>query len=322
MTSPILIVDGMNLFVRNYAANPAMSTNGDYIGGVLGFTGMLASIVRQLNPRKVVVIWEAGGAPRKRALYPEYKQGRKPVKTNRYYDGDDNSIDDSEENKIWQVRQVTRILNNLPISQVYVPDCEADDVIGYLCRYRYVDEEKIILSSDKDFYQLVDDKTRIYTPTKKAFVKTEDVLKEFNIAPHNFCVAKAFCGDASDNINGVERVGFKTLAKKFPVLASDTKINIEDIITEAEERSQVKKPLKMYTRIVSSADIVRRNWKLMYLDLAMLDASQIKRINETLDTFTPTYNKLKVHEERQTLGLIQLDVERVCNSVAYLVYQQ
>ncbi len=320
MTRPILIVDGMNVFVRHYCANPSLSANGDHAGGIIGFTGQVASIVRHLMPSQVVVVWESGGSPRRRAIYPEYKQGRKPPKMNRFYEGDE-ALEDSEENKVWQVAKITGILNHLPINQVYVPDCEADDVIGYLCRYKYKDQKKIIMSSDKDFYQLLDENTWICKPKDRVFVKVADVLNEFDIAPRNFCIAKAFCGDPSDNVPGIERVGFKVLAKKFEQLSEDRDVLIDEIVQEADERSQEKKPPKMYGRIVEGADIVRRNYKLMYLGTGMLLSSQIDAINKAVDTFDPACNKLKVHEQRRDLGLIQMDVERICDSVSYLVHQ-
>lgn len=309
----------MNVFVRHYCANPSLSSNGDHAGGIIGFTGQLSSIVRSLNPWRVIVVWESGGSPRKRAIYPEYKQGRKPPKMNRFYEGDE-ALEDSEENKVWQVQQIVNILNHLPINQIYVPDCEADDVIGYLCKYKYKGRHKLIMSSDKDFYQLLDDTTWVCKPKDRVFVKPNDVLNEYGIAPRNFAIAKAFCGDNSDNVPGIERVGFKVLAKRFEQLGEDRDVLIDEIITEAEERSKEKKPPKMYTRIVEGEDVVRRNYKLMYLDTAMLLSSQIEAINEAVDTFEPTYNKLKVHEERRDLGLPQMDVERICNSVAHLVH--
>lgn len=320
MAQPILIVDGMNLFVRHYCANPALTTNGDHAGGIIGFTGSLSSLVRIHNPSKVIVVWESGGSPRRRSIYSGYKEGRKPPKMNRFYKDEDESLPDTDENKIWQVSQVTSILNHLPMNQIYVPDCEADDVIGYLCKYIFKNEKKYIVSSDKDFYQLVDDKTWICKPKEKTFVKPDDILNEYNISPRNFCLAKAFCGDSSDNIPGIERIGFKTLAKKFEQLGENRDVLINEIVEEAVRRADVKKPLKMYVRIADGEDIVRRNWRLMYLDTAMLLDNQIEAIQKSVGTFAPVYNKLKVHERRRDLGLPQMDVERVCDSVAYLVH--
>lgn len=322
MNNKILICDGQNNFIRHYIANPALSLNGEHAGGIVGFIGQLASVIRQISPSKVIVVWESGGNPRRRSIYPEYKEGRKPPKMNRYYKGEEEELPDSEENKIWQIEHIVKILNYLPIVQLYIPDSEADDVIGYLCRYKYKDSEKIIMSSDKDFYQLLDDKTVVWKPSTKGFVKSKDVLEEFSISPRNFCLAKAICGDDSDNIPGVNGVGFKILANRFKQLSEDRDITIDEIVTQSEFLSKEKKPLKIYTSIVESGDIIKRNWKLMYLDTAMLQGSQIRAINDSLDTFTSAFSKLKIHEETRNLGLPQMDVERICDSVSYLVYQK
>ena len=78
------------------------------------------------------------------------------------------------------------MMKNLPICQMYVSDCEADDVIGYLAKHHYKNENCVIYSSDKDYYQLMSDKIKIYTPTKKDFVSFEDVFAKFCVHPVNF----------------------------------------------------------------------------------------------------------------------------------------
>ena len=71
------------------------------------------------------------------------------------------------ENRNHQINVLIEVLRNLPIVQVYVTDCEADDVIGYLSKYSLKEWRKVIVSSDKDFYQLLDKNTLIYSPTWK-----------------------------------------------------------------------------------------------------------------------------------------------------------
>ena len=81
-----LIVDGLNLFTRHYVAHPAMSKNGEQIGGFVGFFNNITRLITRCRPEKVFVIWEGGGSQRKRNLYPDYKKGSRPQKLNRYYD--------------------------------------------------------------------------------------------------------------------------------------------------------------------------------------------------------------------------------------------
>jgi DNA polymerase-1 len=306
----------MNMFVRHYMANPSQSKNGELIGGVVGYMKALSALVKKHMPEKVYVVWEGGGSPRRRQIFPEYKANRKPAKMNRFY-GD--LVPDSEDNKNAQIQILIELFKTIPVRQLYVDNCEADDVIGYMCKKIYQDQDKIIVSSDKDFYQLLDDKTKVYRPGKRTFVNKQNVIDEFNIAPKNFCVAKAFCGDSSDNIDGVSRVGFKTLAKRFDMVSEV--VTIEHIFEESQKQvSEAKKPLVMYKNIVESEKIVRRNMELMILDDRLLNAGQVHLIHRIVEDFKPKYNKIKFWRKYLDFDLDGLDVDRICDSFHYLIH--
>lgn len=295
---PILICDGLSLFVRHYMANPAMSDNGELMGGVVGTLSTISKLVRELMPKAIYVVWESGGSPKRRALLPEYKANRKPDRMNRHYSND---IPDSKQNEAEQKIIIVDILKTIPVCQVYVPNCEADDVIGYLARNKFSDRQKVIVSSDKDYYQLLDEKTWIYSPGRKVYIYEADVLNEFNISAQNFCVAKSFCGDVSDNIPGVPRVGFKTLAKRFPSLSTDEPTSVDEILMLNEEALSDKKKskLKIHNNIHAHADEVRRNWKLMYLDTIMLSVQQIDQVNRFVDYYKPKKNTFQFYKKRR-----------------------
>lgn len=319
MDRPILIVDNMNVFIRHYCANPAMDSDGETIGGVIGYIKSLASLIRKLNPKKIITVWESGGSPRRRKIFPEYKQGRKPLNVNRYY-GDIITEQNSDENKYQQIYVLTKLLKRLPIYQIHVPDCEADDIIGYLCKLRYPNEEKVIYSSDKDFYQLLNDKTKIYSPGKMIFVTKADVEKEYSITPENFCVAKAFCGDNSDNIPGIDGVGFKTLAKRF--VLNDQKVTVDDLILLSEERKKDKKHLKIYDNISDGVDTVKRNYDLMRLDSSLMSSDQVSTINRILDEYVLKVKKLefiRVSLEHKISGET-LNPDVIYDIFGYLIY--
>ena len=78
-----LLVDAMNIFVRSYVVVPSMSEHGHHVGGTLGFLKSLGSYCRRFSPDRVIVVWEGGGSPRRRALLKDYKANRKPVRLNR-----------------------------------------------------------------------------------------------------------------------------------------------------------------------------------------------------------------------------------------------
>ncbi len=263
-----------------------MSTHGHQIGGAVGFLKTLHKIVREQHPKQIIVTWESGGSTRRRALYKEYKENRKPEKLNRFYEDD---IPDTDDNKIHQIKVLAKLLRQLPVCQIYVPDCEGDDVIAYLVRYKFQNENKIIASSDKDFYQLLDDKTKIYNFHKKRIITKEEILEETHIQCKNFALAKCICGDASDNIPGVQGMGFKTLAKRFPFFGGENKLTIEDVNNFALA-NQKRTPI--YKKVVEAEQDIRRNWKLIYLDLNSISANQIERIEYMTDTFKPLSNKI------------------------------
>jgi len=288
----------MNCFCRHYICNPAMTANGVQAGGIVGFLNAIKYLSSHYLPSKIFVIWEGGGSKRRRDIFPDYKSNRKPPRLNRYYEGD---IPDTPENRIYQIKVLLDTLKFAPVCQIYIDDCEADDVIGYLCKNTLKYDTKIIASSDKDFYQLIDEKTTQFSWTTKTIIDEAAVLKEYNIAPHNFAVAKTFNGDQSDNIPGIKGVGFKTLAKRFPALSSKTQMTILDIINESKD--QIHTSLKIYSRINDNINLIKRNWKIMYLDASNLAAVQIRKIDTAVDTFEPKKNKMKLMRKLIDEGL-------------------
>jgi 5'-3' exonuclease len=115
---------------------------GQHIGGIVGFLQSLNLLIANHKPKECVIVWEGGGSTRRRAIYPDYKSRRRPVKLNRFHEGD---IPDTVENQTWQVHVLVNAMKNLPVRQIYVSDCEADDVIGYLAKYSYKDSHVLIV---------------------------------------------------------------------------------------------------------------------------------------------------------------------------------
>ena len=311
----VLIVDALNLFTRHFVAHPATGESGQHVGGIVGFLYALTNFAEMYRPESIVVVWEGGGSKRKRDLYKDYKQRRRPAKLNRFYDGD---IPDTVENRNHQISVLIKVLENTPIIQIYVPECEADDVIGYISKYVYKDTRKLIVSSDKDFYQLLDSKTIIYSPTWKKLVTSKEVVEKFGISPENFCLAKAVCGDPSDNIGGVKGAGFKSLAKRFSELRYDDPFLIDDLIRRCNEMISEGVTLKIIDNIQSSENLIRRNWRLMYLDTQNLAAFQINKIKNVIDTFSPSRNKINVMRILLKEGIQKFNVDRMFLSFKFV----
>ena len=224
---PVLIFDALNVFMRHYAANPTMSDNGSQAGGIVGFMKNIRLLCEKINPSEAIVVWEGGGSVRRRAIFKDYKLGRKPPKMNRYYEDD---IPDSTQNRNYQVSLLVKLLSFVPIRQIYVGDCEADDVIGYLVKNRMKEHHTVIVSSDKDYYQLLSKNILQWSPGQKKMITPEVVKEKFGVSVTNFCTARSIIGDKSDNIDGVQGAGFKTLVKRFPELQSEEFMSVGDII--------------------------------------------------------------------------------------------
>jgi 5'-3' exonuclease len=258
-------------------------------------------------------VWEGGGSSRRRAIYPDYKRGKKPARMNRFYEQD---IPDTQRNRNNQIAALISMMKNLPICQVYVGDCEGDDVIGYLCKYKLRKESKVIISSDQDYYQLLNDKTRIFRLGRKEIVTYEDILGLVGVSSNNYCIAKSAVGDSSDNISGIKGAGYKTMAKRFPFLADDEEADIKKIFEYASAHTEGK--IKIYREIANNFELLERNWRLIYLDSRNLAANQMNQIEHIVDTFEPKRNKIGMMRDLIAEGIQNFDVESLFLSFTYL----
>jgi len=302
---PVLVVDGLNLFMRHFVVNPTMNESGDHVGGVVGFLKSLRLLSERIGPSQIIIAWEGGGSARRRKIFPEYKQGRRPQKLNRYYSGE---IPDTIENRDNQITQIISLLKNCPVRQVYADDCEADDVIGYFVKYKLDNNRAVIVSSDKDMYQLLSKRVIQWSPGQKRFISFKDVKKKFGISVENFCTARCFVGDPSDGLPGVPRVGFASLSKRFPKMQEDNFVSVNDIIKDSLNLVE-NSSLKIYTSINENQEIPKTNWKLMYLDIKNLSYMQLEKINFSLDSKMPAGNKLSLIRALSQSGIKNFDVD-------------
>ena len=193
---------------------------------------------------------------------------------------------------MWQVGLACKLLEQLPIKQMYVDDCEADDLIGWFCRHRLREDERqiVICSADQDMHQLL--RPGVIQYNAKKTITHEDVAKKFGITTENFVTARAFIGDKSDRISGIKGVGFKTLARKFPQLGGDSFVSIDDILTECKLRNSQKK-MKLYESMLKDANVAKLNWRLMYLDISNLSAEHVKQLHFRYDNAQVGRNKFQ-----------------------------
>ena len=274
----VLLVDGMNLFIRVFSAIPTTNEDGIHVGGIVGFLRSLAYSINMIRPTRTIVVFDGkGGSNRRRKIFPQYKMGRKmSYRLNRAHD----FLTREEEQKmmIRQLNRVVEYLECLPITILNIENCEADDVIGYLSKHIFNDSDTTILSTDKDFLQLVDETTRVYSPTKKKMYDETKVFDEFGIHPKNFLLFRMFDGDKSDGIPGVNGIGQKTLVKLFPFMETDEQYTLEDIYRSAETQ---KNPL--CERVLQSKDLLDTNKQLMDLEDGIIGGQTKLKIKEIVE---------------------------------------
>lgn len=280
-----------------------MSAHGYQMGGCIGYLKTLKRLVSEIGPSGVYIAWEGGGSQKRRALYSEYKMNRRPEKLNRFYEDD---IPDTDDNKKHQIISLLGMLKCAPVCQLYVSDCEGDDVVAYLSRGTFKGVPKTIVSSDKDMYQLLDDTTNIYSLHKKTYVTIPNVLEEFRVQPKNFAIAKALCGDPSDNIPGVKGLGFKTVAKSLPFLSTEEDVLLEDVFKYCHSHSEES---VIFRRIIEQEEEIKRNWKLVYLDGGMLSQHQSSKIDHLINTFEPVTDRMGLIRSLVREGISDFDVE-------------
>ena len=303
----VLIIDGMNNFIRCYVVDPTMDVNGNPIGGVTGFLKTLQKNIRETKPDMVVVCWEgANGSQRRRQIDKNYKLGRKPPRLNRQYEI---TPEEQQENKIQQQIRLIEYLEQLPIVQLAADGTEADDVIAWAVQTAYFDGwQKLILSNDKDFYQLCDDDTIIVRPTSKEIINKNRLIDEFGIHPRNFGLARSIVGDKSDNLVGVHRVGLATVAKRFPFLKEDSDHTLKDVIAHAKKN---KDQVKAYASVGESKDLISKNYQIMQLYTPIISAQSRSKLSWALENISKSVNKTKIRVMLMKDGIASLNLDQM-----------
>jgi DNA polymerase-1 len=296
----VMIIDGLNMFLRSYIVVPSLDPRGNPSGGTYGFMKSLQKICGMFHPDEIVVCWDGqGGSQKRKEIDKNYKEGRSPVRFNRRLI--DLSPEETEKNKYNQQMRLMEYLNDLPVIQTMIDFVEADDCISYIAQHaKYSGWEKIIVSSDKDFFQLIDKDVRLYRPIQDQIVTYDSLIEEHKIHPKNFALARAMVGDKSDNLPGVPRVGLKSVASKFTFLAESKAYEVEDII---EHCNGVKRKLKFHTNVLENEELVNKNYKIMQLYSPSISKIHKDQINFSLQEFEPKTEKLELMKKLHYDGI-------------------
>jgi len=289
--SHLLIIDGLNTFIRVFSAVPALNDDGDHIGGVTGFLRSIAANIRQHKPTRCVIVFDGkGGSRRRKDLFPNYKANRaNKTAFNRYQEFA--SLEDEQDSMKRQFGKLIQYLNCLPITTISIDNVEADDIMAYIANEIYTkdDNRATIVSTDRDFLQLVNNRISVWSPIKKKLYTPSLMQEEFGFSPKNYLLYRSFIGDKSDNIPGLKGVGPKSLLKHFPMFTDNREITVQELV---EYASNVDKKYKVHELVSTNKELLDLNYRLMQLkevdingNAKLLALDKVKGDIDKLNTF-------------------------------------
>ena len=300
-----LLVDSLNLFFRNFTAINAVNSRGTHIGGLGGFFRSLGSLIRQIQPTQIIMVFDGiGSSTSRKNIIPEYKSGRNVTRVTKH-DLFDN-IDDEDEAKIGQIVRIIQYLKTLPVKTITLGNVEADDVIAYLSSTltKHENDRVFIVSSDKDYLQLITRQVIVYRPIEREFYTEETVREKFNLDPHNFILYKTLLGDTSDALPGIKGLGAGKLFKLFPELSTQ-QLTFENILEISEKKINEH---VIYARILHDIELLENKYKIMDLSNPMMtDQDKITTDNLIQNTQLEFHPEafVEMYHEDQLGGLIK-----------------
>ena len=195
----IALIDGYGFVFRAYHSIPPLTRNdGTPVGAVFGFTTMLIKLLASLNVSHIAVIFDSGSKTFRNDIYPEYKANRPPC----------------PEDLIPQFSIVRESAEALNISILEKIGFEADDIIATIAKKSAKEGfEVVIVSSDKDLMQLIDENIKMFDAMKNKMVSFNEVQEKFSVEPSKVLEVLSLIGDSSDNVPGVRGIGPKTASE-------------------------------------------------------------------------------------------------------------
>jgi len=308
----VLIVDGTNSYLRCFCANPTLNDHGDHFGGVTGFLLTVGYAIREINPTRVIVVFDGvGGSTRRKQINPNYKANRANVNRSklRRFELPNEDVEDEATSLKRQYGRLVEYLMCLPVTIIVLDNIEADDAIAYMAQsiVPKKDGSTVIMSDDQDFLQLIRDdcydedtgftiKTKVWRPTEKKMYTEKEVKEKFNgISSHNFIHYKAIIGDNSDNVRGISRVGPKTVAK-MECLTEATALTLDDFKVWCENKKDDDEAISSaYTKIIENWDTVYEpNFRIMQLDAVDIAHQNKARLMSLFESEIPSINKTTI----------------------------
>ncbi|MEA2076475.1 MAG: DNA polymerase I [Candidatus Marinimicrobia bacterium] len=246
----LFIIDGMAIAYRAHFAlirNPLVTSDGRHISATYGFLNALLKIVRDENPDYLAVAFDSKEKTFRHERYPEYKATREKMPFEMRP----------------QIQWIKDILAAMNIPMIEMPGYEADDIIGTLAKKAEVENiDTYMVSGDKDFMQLVNDRIFLYAPAtgkRSLTIYDKDGVKEkWGVPPENIIDLLGLMGDSSDNIPGVKGVGEKTAVKYLQKYGS-----LDALLEAAPDIPNEKQRQKL----LEEADMARLSRELATIDI-------------------------------------------------------
>jgi DNA polymerase-1 len=239
----LYLIDGSGFIFRAFHALPPLSRkDGTPVGAVFGFANMLLRTMADWRAEHMAVIFDAGRQTFRNKLYPEYKANRS----------------ETPPDLIPQFSLIRQLCQSFHVPIVEKEGFEADDLIATYAKQAVQKGFKVvIISSDKDLMQLVDDDISMFDPMKAKPIHAAEVQEKFGVEPKHVIDILALAGDSSDNIPGVPSIGLKTATEL--VLKFGT---VEEILKNAHHIPQTKRR----ETLIAHADDARLSKQLVALE--------------------------------------------------------
>ncbi len=248
----LYLIDGMSLVFRAYHAmlkSGLKSPSGEPTGALFGFTNMITSLIEKDAPEYIAVAFDREEPTFRHEIYSQYKANR----------------DEFPEELIPQLPKIKQFLELVGIQSIEYPHFEADDIIGTIAKRSSAENRPTVcVTSDKDYYQLVDDNIILMKPGRKGedfeIVGYAEVREKFGVPPEQVIDVLGLIGDASDNVPGVKGIGEKTA---IPLVAEFG--SIETIYENLDKLDKAS----IRTKLESEKDMALLSKKLVTIDTNM-----------------------------------------------------
>jgi DNA polymerase I len=272
----LILIDASSLIYRAYYAIPANFTTADglHTNAIYGFATMFRKILSGRQPERGAVVFDAPGPTFRDKKYPEYKAQRPRM--------------DPELRE--QLAWVDKLVEAHRFPALRVPGFEADDVIGTLTRLAVeAGMEVYIISGDKDFAQLIDERVRMIDTLRDVTFDPELVRKKWGVRPEKFVDLLALMGDKIDNIPGIPGVGQKTAVKLLDEYGDLAGIldHIDDLKGKQKQRFEDHREQALLSRELATIDRhVPLELGLDDLKLVSVAAAELNQLYKRLEFYS------------------------------------